>query len=251
VLRNPRLILLFLLTVAPISPARGDDTLANLAHRFTAPPPESPESPGVPASAGMSPGMSPASVESESQPLGPADASAPALATARNKSAAPAIASGSWVMDTLTALGLVLAAILAARWAYTRYAGRAFVAARTTPVVEVLARTAVAPRNHVLLLRVGSRILVVSDSSGGMRTLANIDDAEEVAGLIGAVAVTRDNSITKNFTRLFQNFNGQYDAQRAGVEGGDDGEHTLDRTRDSLSGLLHRVRLLGDKGGAA
>lgn len=238
-LRNPRLILLFVLIVAPISPARADDSLANLAQRFTTQPEAVGAEPVAPAEV---------AVEAESRPLGPAAPAAGKLVTSRNSTAT--ISSGSWIMDTLTALGVVLGLILALRWAYHRYAGRT-ASARPSPIVEVLARTSVAPRNHVLLLRVGSRILVVSDSSGGMRTLCDIEDPEEVANLIRAVSVTRDNSITKNFTRLFQNFNGQYDEQRASLEGGDDEEHTVDRARDSISSLLSRVRVLGDRGGAA
>jgi len=54
-------------------------------------------------------------------------------------------------------------------------------------IVEVLSRTTVAPRSHVVLMRVGTRILVVSDSPAGMRTLASVEDAEEVAELLGAI----------------------------------------------------------------
>jgi len=155
---------------------------------------------------------------------------------------------GSWIMSTLTSLGLVLGLTLIAKWAYTKFGGH--VPTKSSPIVEVLSRSSVAPRNHVLLLRVGSRILVVSDSPGGVRTLANIDDAEEVASLIGAVSATRDNSITRSFTRLLQGYNKEYDADRiAAEEGGDDGEFATDRARDSVSGLMSRVRQLGGKRG--
>lgn len=243
--RNQRLsILLFVIIVFPVAPVRAGETLSDLAERFTTP---APANVSEPASAGGSV----ASPESpESQPLGPVDPAADSLVSARNDTSS--LSSGSWIMDTLTALGVVLGIILGLRWLYLRYAGRGIAVARSTPVVEVLARTSVAPRNHVLLLRVGSRILVVSDAgSSGMRTLADIEDPEEVASLIGAVSVTRDNSMTKNFTRLFHSFNGQYDEQRTDLEGGDDDEHAVDRARDSLSSLLNRVRILGNRGGAA
>lgn len=243
--RRMRTILLFVMLVAPVAPARGDDaTLTDIARRVTAAEPAAADV-DAPAAADLSKENLPAV---ESQPLGPPEPAADKLVTRTGGGAIDS--SGSTLFDTLTALGVVIGLALLGRWLYTRFTGRTG-ASRTSPVVEVLARTSVAPRNHVLLLRVGSRILVVSDSPGGMRTLSDIDDPEEVASLIGAVSAAHDSSLTRNFTRMLQGFNGQYDRTRPDDEGGDDHEHTLDRARDSISSLIARVRLLGDRGGAA
>ncbi|MCC6681711.1 MAG: flagellar biosynthetic protein FliO [Phycisphaeraceae bacterium] len=154
----------------------------------------------------------------------------------------------SWLLSTLTALGVVLGLVLLLRWLFVRYFGGRL-AVRSTPVVEVLSRSLIAPRQHVLLLRVGSRILVVSESPGGMRTLADVDDPEEVASLIGAVSSARDNSISRGFSRMLHGFHGQYEDKQTELEGGDDGEVAVDRARDSLDGLLSRVRLMSGRQG--
>lgn len=148
--------------------------------------------------------------------------------------------TSSWVLKTLTALGLIIGLILLLRWVWARMGGR--VVASQSAAVEVLARTAVAPKNHVLLLRVGQRLLVVGDSSAGLRTLSQIDDPEEVADLLTAVTSQKDQSISKNFTQLLSRFNGDYDKPRLADEGGDNSEVLFDRTRDGISGLAARIR---------
>ncbi|MEM1060893.1 MAG: flagellar biosynthetic protein FliO [Planctomycetota bacterium] len=49
---------------------------------------------------------------------------------------------------------------------------------------ELLGRTAVGPRQHVVLLRVGRRVLVLAQADGALSTLAEIDQPEEVATLL-------------------------------------------------------------------
>ena len=168
---------------------------------------------------------------SDSQLLGPSD-------TYRQ--------DGSWILSTLTSLGLVIALILLARWGWTKMGGT--VATRSSSVVEVLSRTTVAPRNQVLLLRVGGRVLVVGDSSAGLRTLANIEDPDEVANVLEAVTAAKGNSISQGFSQLLSSTDGDFKRQHRLVEeGGDNGEFRFDRARDSVSSLLSRVRNLSQK----
>jgi flagellar biogenesis protein FliO len=236
-----RVIFVLALMCSGVAAASADDRMIQLAERFASRgvTDRISEPVGVVTAAATSP------TPTESQPLG-ATPSAAGKLVSRNDALD---AGSSWVMNTLTALGIVISLVLLARWAYTRFGGR--VAVRSSPVIEVLSRTSVAPRNHVLLLRVGSRVLVVSDSPGGMRTLADLNDPQEVASLIGAVAAARDNSLSRNFTRMLHSFNVQHDERRADLDGGDDEEFTADRARNSISSLLSRVRLLSGRGGAA
>jgi len=153
---------------------------------------------------------------------------------------------GSWILQTITALGVVIGLILLLRTIWSRLTGQT-VAAMHSPVVEVLSRTSIAPRNHVLLVRIGQRILVVGDSPAGLRTLANVDDPEEVASLLTAVSAARPNSISQNFAQLLQRFNGDYESQTIETEGGDSQEHRVDLARSTVSGLLARIRTVGAK----
>ena len=153
----------------------------------------------------------------------------------------------STLLNTLAALGLVIGLVLLLRWVAGRFGGRA--AGGSSPVVEVMSRTMIAPKNHVLILRIGGRLLVVNDSSSGMRTLAEIDEPEEVAELLGSISATRDSSLTNSFNRMLHKFNGDYEAtEDANEEGVDEAEHQVDRARDSVHALLSRLRQIGQPG---
>jgi len=154
----------------------------------------------------------------------------------------------SWFLQTITALGIVIGLALAVRYLYTRMGGH--VARHSSPVVEVLSRTNVAPRSHVMLMRVGGRVLVVSDSSAGMRTLASIDDPQEVADLLGAVSAAKPTSLSKGFSQLLHKFNDEHDSDPGDpIEPAVIDAEPQGRVRDSVSGLLSRVRSMGREGG--
>ncbi|MEX0655206.1 MAG: flagellar biosynthetic protein FliO [Phycisphaeraceae bacterium] len=186
----------------------------------------------------------------ESERLGPPPDDAGDRSTNNNLFAG----TGSMVLNTLTALGVVIGLILGLRWVWTKVSGQPTVGA--SPVVEVLARTPVAPRNHILIVRIGNRILIVGDSSAGLRTLATVDDPDEIADLLTAVTAAQDTSISRGFNQLLNRFQGDYDpavdpavVPHFDDEGGDRSEHVVDRARSSVSGLMSRLRLMGGKGG--
>lgn len=156
--------------------------------------------------------------------------------------------SVSWFMKTLTALGVVIGLALFIRWGYVRMGGK--VAAGSSPVVEVLSRTTVAPRSHVMLLRVGGRVLVVSDSSSGMRTLASLEDAQEVADILGAVSATKPNSITRGFGQLLNRFNDDHDQQPGDLDATGLPMQADDTPSSNVSSLLSRVKTMGRQGGS-
>lgn len=149
-----------------------------------------------------------------------------------------------WMLKTLTALGIVIGLVLLVRYVYARMGGK--VAGYASPVVEVLSRTTVAPRSHVLLLRVGGRVLVVSDSSAGMRTLASLEDPQEVADVLGAVSAAKPTSISKGFSQLLHRFSDDHEPEQP-----DDDEQTRGNVGSSVSGLITRVRSMGREGGAS
>lgn len=209
-------------------------------------------SPPAPASSAKSPGAFQAGAATDAQaakanqqklidpddqrPLGPRSTSGAAGAAALDS--APA---GSSPLSIIGALGLVIIAIFAARGGLRRLLGGA-VAAGQSSAVQVLTRIAVAPRNHVLLLRVGGRVLVVSDSAAGMRTLAQIDQPEEVADLLTTISSAKSTSAAGGFRQMLASFSGGYEGRSAADDGGDDGEFRIDRARDHVSGLLGKLR---------
>jgi len=152
--------------------------------------------------------------------------------------------SGGYLLSTAGALGLVIGLVLAARWVVVKVGGRPVAASNSA--VELLSRTAVAPKSHVLLLRVGRRVLVVGDAGGELRPLGEIDDADEVADLLGAVTATRSGSATQSFSGFLDRFNRDHDASgQRRVEGADNSEHRTGAALDALSGLKSHLKNLG------
>ncbi len=149
----------------------------------------------------------------------------------------------SWWLQTITALGIVIGLAFLVRLIYIRMGGR--VASHASPVVEVMSRTTVSPRSHVVLLRVGGRVLVVSDSPAGMRTLANVDDPNEVAEILAAITATRPTSISRGFNQLLERFTRDYE-----VDETEAGESTTPHdARSGVSTLIARIRSMGREGG--
>lgn len=143
-------------------------------------------------------------------------------------------------------LGIVLALIFVLRWA-----GRKFFAmpggTRGGGVMQVVARSMIAPRQHLLLVRVGRRLVVVADNGGKMTPLSEITDPDEVAELIGQLRDKSD-SPAKPFGALFGRAKTDYDANpdlspAVSEEGSSDlDDPSIASTREELHGLMDKVR---------
>lgn len=179
----------------------------------------------------------------EQLPLGaPADRSA-----AVGVPSAPApVQSNGWMLQTITALGVVIGMIFVLRFvlqrtgALQRLGGLGGVGG----LVEVLARTPIAPKTHLLFLRINQRIIIAAQSPSGISNLANLDSAEDVAWILGRVQAAKSSSISRSFLNILS----AYDKEHDKAEGGDTAEHSVDRTRHQLSGLMGNIRRIS-KGG--
>jgi len=60
--------------------------------------------------------------------------------------------------------------------------------------VKVLSRNTIAPRQQVVLVQVGQRVIVAADSGGQLSTLAQISDPEEVAQLLSQIDESKSES---------------------------------------------------------
>ncbi|MBX2852209.1 MAG: flagellar biosynthetic protein FliO [Phycisphaeraceae bacterium] len=189
----------------------------------------------------------------ESLPLGAGEGDL--FNTDSNQAGAGSLGDG-WLLSTLAALGVVLALVFGIRWLLKR-GGVVSTAAPQGGVVEVLSRTTVAPRSHVVLMRVGMRILVVSDSTSGMRTLASVHDAEEVAELLGAIESARPTSMGQSFGSVMKKLSGQWSGEdQAAIEPIDSAAVTagepasaVDQAEGALSRVRGRLASLSDSGG--
>ena len=144
-------------------------------------------------------------------------------------------AGGPSVMRVALSLGGVLALIVSTGWLYRR-----LIAQRRggRGAIALVSRTLLTPRHQVLLLRAGSRLLVVGDSGHGMNLLCQITDRQEVADLLGETA------------EAFLDREGTAVDEAVGPAGGVDAAvferpPSLDAARTEIRALIERVRGLG------
>ncbi len=76
-------------------------------------------------------------------------------------------------------LGLIVVLWIAARRLFPTTAAR-----RSSSIVRVLSRSVISPKQQILLVQVGRRVIVVGDSGAQMTALAEIGEEEEVSDLV-------------------------------------------------------------------
>jgi len=88
---------------------------------------------------------------------------------------------GGW-LQTVGALAAVAVLIFAARWFLRRWSPAG--SAGAAGPMEVVARASVAPRQQLLLVRLGGKLVLIGTGGGAMTTLAEVTDPAEVEKLI-------------------------------------------------------------------
>ena len=153
------------------------------------------------------------------------------------------------VQRLLTAMAVVLTLIFGLRYA----AGWLFPAtkvSRKTRSVRVLARTTIAPRQQVMLLHVGRRVIVVGDSAGSLSLLGQIEDPDEVAELIGQNEQSdQQPAVNGRFGTLFGRAKTEIEgampaASETETEEPNVSAAELDDARGEISQLITRMRAL-------
>lgn len=150
-------------------------------------------------------------------------------------------------------LGIVLVLVIGTGWLYRRVVGGA-PAVKSSSAVRLLSRTVLAPRQQVLLLQVGRRVVVVADSAGHLTTLAEVTNPDEVSELVASLPGHRD---TDEFSRVFnqqereldaldRDDQADVDAGRAATTSADAGniEPIPSEVRSEIGSLIARVRAL-------
>jgi flagellar biogenesis protein FliO len=145
------------------------------------------------------------------------------------------------------ALALVLALIFATRWIVKKYFPS--VVGGSNGVVRVLSRSPLTPKQHVLLVQVGKRVLVVADNGTQMSSLSEITDADEVALLVGQSATRAP--VRESFDTTFDKAQESYEEKpQAEAEVGQvmveepQDERALGLKSGEIDGLMEKVRAL-------
>ena len=150
-------------------------------------------------------------------------------------------------------LVLVIAIIFLLRWIAQQFFG-APTTKRSSRAVQVLSRSMIAPKQHVLVLQVGRRVIVVGDSGTQMNPLCEITDADEIASLMGQLRQDKADPVSRAFGTFFGRAENDYHGDDAAADRPRAGESAeastelaavdpeLATTRAELNGLIDKVR---------
>jgi flagellar biosynthetic protein FliO len=97
------------------------------------------------------------------------------------------------------ALALVLVAIFLLRWLARQFVRTGLQSGKP---IKIVSRSILSPRQQVMLLQIGKRLIVVGDSGGSMNTLCEITDPDEIATMIGSAK--EESPASNSFGRLFR-----------------------------------------------
>ncbi len=146
---------------------------------------------------------SPGTSKISDEPLKPASPLLPRRpdSTTRDTTRSHGGSAMSWSATVWSLLFVVGLIVVGAKWLKSRSPA----AARGLPseVFEVLGRKAIDQRTSVVLARCGSRLLVLSQSSHGLQSLAEITDPVEIDCLAGLCRATqRDQTLVETFRSM-------------------------------------------------
>jgi flagellar biogenesis protein FliO len=167
---------------------------------------------------------------------------------AKRDAAAVKPTTSSSGMDTfrvLAALAMVIVVIFLLRWIAQQFFGMP-TAKKSSRAVQVLSRSMISPKQQVLLVQVGRRVIVVGDTGGQMSPLAQITDADEIAELVGQLREDKTTATAKSFGNIFGRAQTTFEENDVPEEKREEGPEDLDpalaTTQAELSGLMERVR---------
>lgn len=130
-------------------------------------------------------------------------------------------------------LAAVLGLIVLLFWAAKRFLPRGALGGPAPGAgMQLLARLAVAPKQNLLLVQVGRRLLVIGDSGHGLSTLCEITDAGEAGALIGQLQ-SEKSSFAAALGAAAEKFRAAERPTR---------EAELQSMRQEIDGLVQRVR---------
>ena len=126
-----------------------------------------------------------------------------------SRKSAPALADGSgtggntlkMLFSVGSSLLIVIGLFLGVAWCYRKTLNTSL-GGIPKQVVSVLGRTAIAPRQQLILVRFGSKLVLVSLVQGETRTISEITDPLEVDQLAGACESHQPHSLTNSFRSI-------------------------------------------------
>lgn len=145
--------------------------------------------------------------ESSSARVESAKARTPIELRSRSKEASSSVdePKSNWAaaLSLFFSLTLVISLFLFIAWLFRKSQPNTF-QKLPTGVLQVLGRTAMAPRQHVYVVRFGNKMLLVSHQPGQTQTLGEITDADEVDRLAALCESNQPTSVTHSFREVLR-----------------------------------------------
>lgn len=105
------------------------------------------------------------------------------------------------LFSVLFSLGIVLSMFLGLAWLYRKSQPQS-AAKLPSEIVQILGRTNIAPRQSMMVVRFGSKLLLVSQQPGQTETLSEITDPIEVDRMAGICESKAPRSATQSFSSV-------------------------------------------------
>ena len=115
------------------------------------------------------------------------------------------------MLRVIAALAVVIGLLMAVRFMLRKGAGLPGMAGRPSGVLQILARFPVARGQSLVVLQLGGRIVLLHQSSTGMRTLSEVTDADEVASLLGRMEAGSTGREAERFGSMLKRFQAEHD----------------------------------------
>jgi flagellar biogenesis protein FliO len=158
------------------------------------------------------PQQSPVVAATYQQPPQPTPAVPPAVNSDLNRKPLPKFdangkstktSTSGWKSLFSAASGLLLVIAIFVGFAFlTRRAWQPSSGSLPKQVFEVLGRSSYAPRQQVVLMRFGNKVLLVNHELGNVQTLSEIDAEEEVERIVAACEQNSSSSLSANFSNV-------------------------------------------------
>jgi len=144
------------------------------------------------------------------------------------------------------ALGTVLALIVVMRFLLKRFFPHV-TTPKTINAMRVLSRLPINPKQQLLLIQVGKRMVVVGNSGTQLSQIAEISDPDEVAQLLGTLSEEHRAPEIKSFVNLFGKARQDFDDDEVSTGEknslvSDDSPEEIEATKTELHGLISKVR---------
>lgn len=179
---------------------------------------------------------------------------APGTAPKKASTSQPAANLNSFDLEpgrVVLALGTVLALIVVMRFVLKRFFPNA-ISPKSIHSMRVISRLPLNPKQQLLLVQVGRRMVVVGNSGTQLSPISEITDPDEVAQLMGQLSDEQRAPELKSFVNLFGKARQDFDEEE--VSSGekqslvpDVVSQDIESTTSELQGLISKVRDLSSQ----